>query len=583
MRQLHLSEKGSANWPFVITLVLLIAFGYLWFDERDRREVAEDESAKATIGQKAAEQAASVILDYGDRVTKLVGYADYQAKDLIPEVDTSLKGQELKDAQEMFDLEVRITGARLFTNLDKLKGNLTRDGTVGGKPGLLNILVNDAKVDIVQSMRVQGSDDVPETVADFEWMTPEFKQKLAEVKALEIPRPPVVPSDPDDVEEVEKYEEDLEAYEEAVANLEKALDELHQMEGHKKWDSIIKPPRRFNPDQEKTITLEFFTQPFSGQVTIETLLGYPPKTISSIIDEFRKNMEADSGIIAQVRGDAAAKDNTINELQSDLSAEQQRHTQEVQQLQGELAVSREQEEGARLDTTTALQRVQVVEEEKRRDVTELESRNSALENRIRIDKEERDLKIRQDRDDGAVLSSSPTMQTAIIDLGSNDRIYPGLKFDVSFYGRGGMRLPKGKIMVTRVLGKKSSKVAIISEMPGNPIGRGDVIHNRFWSATEPIHIYLAGELEKYPMDIAHARLARMGVTIDAQVNGDTDYIVVPDSMTAVAAVAEGEDEEDFDDEEAVGGKTEFERVQALARAFGATVITEKILNEFLDY
>ena len=72
----------------------------------------------------------------------------------------------------------------------------------------------------------------------------------------------------------------------------------------------------------------------------------------------------------------------------------------------------------------------------------------------------------------------------------------------------------------------------------------------------------------------------MGVILDSIVTGDTDYIVVPDAMAAPAPTG---DEEEDGDEENVGGKSEFERIQALARTFGATVITEKMLNEFLDY
>ena len=35
MRHLHRTQRGSANWPFIITLILLLAFVYLWFDGQD--------------------------------------------------------------------------------------------------------------------------------------------------------------------------------------------------------------------------------------------------------------------------------------------------------------------------------------------------------------------------------------------------------------------------------------------------------------------------------------------------------------------------------------------------------------------
>jgi hypothetical protein len=198
---------------------------------------------------------------------------------------------------------------------------------------------------------------------------------------------------------------------------------------------------------------------------------------------------------------------------------------------------------------------------------------------VRLDKEERDLKIRRDDVDGNVLAASPNMGTAIIDMGSNDKVYPGLKFNVSYIGKGGHRLPKGQVMVTRVLGPNSSKVTILAELPGNPIRQGDLLTNSLFSATDTIRIWIAGELERYPQDILLARLAKMGVIVDAEISGDTDYVVVPNSMTAPAPTGEEEEEE----EGPVVGKSEYERIEALARNFGATVITEKMLNEYLDY
>jgi hypothetical protein len=65
------------------------------------------------------------------------------------------------------------------------------------------------------------------------------------------------------------------------------------------------------------------------------------------------------------------------------------------------------------------------------------------------------------------------------------------------------------------------------------------------------------------------------------VNGDTDYIVVPNALAAPPPEA-GEEEEDAGDEEPAG-PSEFERVQQLARTYGATVITERMLNQFLDF
>ena len=95
------------------------------------------------------------------------------------------------------------------------------------------------------------------------------------------------------------------------------------------------------------------------------------------------------------------------------------------------------------------------------------------------------------------------MGTAIIDLGSADKVYPGLKFNVSYIGSGGIRLPKGQVMVTRVLGPKTAKVTILSEAARQPDRAGR--HHPQPALRPPpdtIHVFLAGELERYPIEIA---------------------------------------------------------------------------------
>jgi hypothetical protein len=92
------------------------------------------------------------------------------------------------------------------------------------------------------------------------------------------------------------------------------------------------------------------------------------------------------------------------------------------------------------------------------------------------------------------------------------------------------------------------------------------------------------ELEKYPLSLARERLARMNVVLDATPSGDTDYFVIPDSMAAAPpAGAGGEEGEEEPEEGAANPAAELERVEKLARTFGATVITERMLNSFLDY
>jgi len=583
MRHHQLKQRGSANWPFIITLVLLLVFAYMWFDEKDQREQAVQAKDKATVEAAGATEAATAFVNYANQLSKMVGYTgDTNANSLVPEPTAPDGTPQRLEEEKKATVGRSLARALSITDLAKLDAQLTPDGQIAGEPGFLNWLTTEAQVEIFKDLRTDSGEAVSETPTNFEWMTPEFKAKLQEIDALPKPIKPKPPMDEDDPAEVARYQSELAAYEQAMKEWQQAIDELEQMEGFKEWSKVIKGPSRFNPDERQAVKLDFFTQSLSARVDVETLLGYPKQTITAILSEFKKNKEADAAIIDQVRQDNASKTTAIDELQTSLREEQDRHTTDVQQLNSELATANETAESNRLEATQAMQRVTVVEEEMRREVAQRQARINALEDRIRIDKEVRDLKIRRDEPDGVILSSSPIMGSAIINLGSSQKVYPGLKFNVRRTGKGGVSLLKGQVQVTRVLGPNSAKVAILAEDPGNPIEQDDALHNPLWSVTDTVHIFLAGELEKYPLDIAKARLAKLGVVIDPAVNGDTDYIVVPDSMAAPAPAAGGEDEEE-DEEAPVGGQSEFERIQSLARTFGATVITEKMLNEFLDY
>jgi hypothetical protein len=131
-------------------------------------------------------------------------------------------------------------------------------------------------------------------------------------------------------------------------------------------------------------------------------------------------------------------------------------------------------------------------------------------------------------------------------------------------------------MVTRVTGPHSAQAAVGEQVGDSPIGQGDTIHNPFYSGSEPIHVWFAGPISKYPREIALARLAKLGVVVDSSISGETDYAVIPNSMTAPEPTGEGDDAP-------APGQSELERIRALAREFGATVITEEMLNRFIGY
>ncbi len=581
MRQRHQSQRGSANWPFIIALLLLLGFVYAWFQEKDQRQQAEETAKVATIDAAAANRVAQRYVDYAREMSQEIGWNDQIATDVtkdIPENDADVKAKIDQMAR-------RLAGEAYFTNLEKLRAHLKPEGTIDGAPGLLGYLLREATIQIRGDLRTAQAEGVEETPVEFDWMSTEFRQKIAEINALEIPVAPRPVVDADDEADQARYESERVAYESAVGEWESQVSELMSMDGWKEYKQIIKGPTKFDPDSVRTVVLKFFAQPPTGKVTIQDLLGYPKPVIEAFKAEFRANKEEDTAVIDRVRQEVASHQASIGDLNTQLAEEQDRHTQDVEQLRGELSTANETAEQNRVEATTAKQDLAREKDDKQTAISAREARIAALENRIRIDKEKRDLEIRRDDPDGRILTVSPGMRTAMIDLGTTDKVYPGLKFNVSRIGRGGIRTLKGQVMVTRVLGPNAAKVTILTEADARrPVLGGDLLSNPFFSPRETIHIYLAGELERYPIGIARDRLAKMNVVIDKAVNADTDYIIVPNTMEAPATTGdEGDDEDEGDGEAASGAQSEYERVQALAREFGATVMTERMLNEFLDY
>ncbi len=571
MRQRHLNERGSSQWPFVITLVILLVFVYMWFSEKDKRDVAETDRAKSQEEYANLSKATTDVLNYFRDVSAKVGWASKSLNDVVQD----------PNAKEVLN-RLAGSGGAFVTDVAQVDKQITRDGTTeGGKPGLYNYLINDSDISIRADLRTRGAEGVKETNVSFEWMTPEFRQKLKEIAQIPVPVPPKPPADADDEAAQAKYQSEQKTYEADVKKINDGMAELQTMgEQWKKYEEIIKGPRPFDPDTQRVVKLLMFTPEASGTMDLATLVTLPPKVVDNYKSEFRANKEEDTAVIDRVQADNQSKETTITNGQNELKAEQQRHVQEVDQLRGELTQANQTADTNRQEATKALNDLQHEKELHSNEVAQLNSQKNALENRVRLNKEVTDLEIRRNDPDGRVLASSPTMGTAIIDLGTQARVTPGTRFEVSRIGKGGIRSVKGQIQVIQVLGPTSSKVSILSlANPQNPIGEGDLIANPFFSATKPIHVYFAGELENLPREVAVSRLATMNAVVDKEVDGDTDYIVVPSSMTAPQPkAADGGDEEA---QPQVGAKSPIEKVESLAREFGAKVITERLLDEYL--
>jgi hypothetical protein len=167
--------------------------------------------------------------------------------------------------------------------------------------------------------------------------------------------------------------------------------------------------------------------------------------------------------------------------------------------------------------------------------------------------------------DGTILSVSERQDFAVIDLGKKDNnLLPGTNFEVYGIGKGGQRIPKGTVKVTKVDATSSNCTVLMVLDRFTPIAPGDKIMSLLYSPKEIIHVALVGRFVRMGKSDAARRLQNIGVVVDEKVGIHTTYIVV------------GEPE---DENQPLQETTEFKT----AEIYGIPHITEAELSRFTMY
>lgn len=554
------TQHGSVNWAFIITLFLLLGFIFMWFTAADERDKVKGEKEKLTLSLKDVQAQA---LAAGAKLAEVSSYTGWVSQ-------TMTVGSE----------SIR------YTDVEKLKGHLADNGEVDVKdasgnvtkvPGLYNVLRNKLVVEIMSAMRTGEStavskDGVKEI--SFAWATDKFKAKLREVDGLQkaTPPKPVQPLDEGDQAAQEKYRQDLEAFEKAVMAFRKGMDELTGPEfaaEWKQWAAKIGGAMTLNPDTAKGVTLNFSPDIVARPTTIEELLPYMPQVFEKVAKEFQVNKEADWKVIAKLNADVAAGLKSIEDgkkqvedVRTQLSDELGKKTTALEASEKRAA---ENEQAARKAEQVLVQAT----DDNKKAVARLSAEKNALQQAVNSNKEKRDLSIRRDEKDGTLLAVSNQLGTGTIDLGASDKVFEGLKFNVSYVDRGGARVTVGEVQIIKVTGAHSSQVRLLN--PLTTLTSGLIISNPFFDANKTLHVYCVG----WAPDVLQRRmLEKMNVVVDAQPSGATDYFVVPDDWASGAKpAAEGE--------AAAPAADPLDKAKQEAFTFGADVVTRRMLESFL--
>lgn len=559
----HRSQLGAGHWPFIIALLFAIVFAYMWYGEQDKVEGLNStiQTQKDTIG--SLNKAGNDLYDVIERVDRVVGFHTGQKT-----ADGSAFG---RGRIEVPDWD-RIS-AHLNPGMDVPAG----DGTA---PSYMKQLVDLATLSYDQAAFTIEATKGEKKEEAWKTVTAAFLEKQKQVEDLkgQLLRVPTPPADPDDTQGHSDYQARRNQYEAVLTSYNEALAELTSMEGWKEWNETIHGPGNISDANRRKIVVSYFRAKADGYSNLENAIAALPPIVDNLRSEVKSLVEQDQTTIRQLRTEVSSRENTINTLQANLASEQQARTTEVGNLQNQLAQSQSEREQARQGETTARNDLARAREEFGTTVATKDREIDARKEQARLFKEKRDLVIARDDPDGSILASNPGFGTATIDLGSADKAFVGLKFTASDLDRGGNRVDRGQVMIVKVLGPHSSQVRIVSGQAGS----GYRLHNPFYQPGERIHVFFAGKLDKWPVEMARERLERMNVVVQSALDGKTDYVVIPNSWTIAKEDTGGGDEEEGG-EEAAGGASPLDKVLGEARSAGATVITERLLDAFLDY
>ncbi len=562
------NQLGSTNWAFIITLLLLLVFIWMWFDETDKQDKMTKELQESKQKVKDLNAEGLVIADMLQKVTKVVGW---------PEKTYSF--QHIQAPQGSFPV----------SDWDKISSHANPEGTVAGgdgnpQDGLLKQILGEFVLIYDREARLHSTKTGEETTHTFSTLSAEFKERLTDVRnRLDeiVANRPVPPADPDDKAGESDYKTAMADYERKVTEYHNALKELMQTEGWVEYQTRIKAPGTWGDPTTEGQKVSFMKYTDTGERTLQAAIEGIPGAIRLMKQEIAAYISAANEQITQLRGDTKAKEDAVTQLRGELEKEQTGRTNDVAQLQGQLAEANERGNRNSVEKTNIEQQFAKFKDDASKESASLKREIEARKEQNRLLKEKRDLLIARDDPDGAVLAVNHSLRTGSIDLGHSDKAYVGQKFVASSLDRAGNRVNRGELMITRVTGRHSSQVRLIS----GTVTAGDRIHNPFYERGERVYVYFAGKLDKWPLEMAKQRLAPLNVIVQDEMDGNTHYAVVPNSWAVVAKPTGGEDEEEDDGEEEGGaaGTSPLEEVQKRARVVGANVITENLLDAFLDY
>jgi len=266
-------------------------------------------------------------------------------------------------------------------------------------------------------------------------------------------------------------------------------------------------------------------KPDSPPKSLEEALG----PISSDFDNLLSGNNKLKGEVAQLRGDLEArqkelrstvqdKDGTISKLRSEMEDTRTSLNTRIADLERERDALRDQQRD--LDGRLTALRTQFDAERH-----QLQAENQLTHQRNDILSEQLNgLEKESDRPDGTILSVSPALRVAWIDLGRLDLIRNGMEFEVRDPVRG---VSKGRVRVRRLQDHRAEVDIVQQADPYNPIAPSDPILNALYSPDrKPVAVLLGDGFGQYTEADMRALLGELGITVRSKVDEQADYLIL---------------------------------------------------------
>ena len=145
--------------------------------------------------------------------------------------------------------------------------------------------------------------------------------------------------------------------------------------------------------------------------------------------------------------------------------------------------------------------------------------------------------VQPDEPDGKLMLVGPNGDVAWIDLGDDQGLTAGTRFELLRRGKAGRLVSRGQVEV-REVNDNNAMVGLIGEVDvRDPMLPGDLVRNPHFHKSRSLHFYLLGD---FPLTLSKEfvtqRLAEMGSKVDGSVGTSTDVLVLGEE-----SLSEGDD------------------------------------------